>query len=136
MEFADLGQFIDAPIKTYSSGMRARLGFSSATAVDPDILLLDEVLAAGDASFRTKSKARVIELVKAAKAVVLVTHDMEWVREYCNRALLLEKGRVIVEGAPEEVTAMHLERQAAEAERRRAEAEARGLDPAIAKKRG
>jgi len=136
VEFADLGQFIDAPIKTYSSGMRARLGFSIATAVDPDILLLDEVLAAGDASFRTKSKARVIELVKAAKAVVLVTHDMEWVREYCNRALLLEKGRVIVEGAPEEVTAMHLERQAAEAERRRAEAEARGLDPAIAKKRG
>jgi ABC-type polysaccharide/polyol phosphate transport system ATPase subunit len=135
VEFADLGQFIDAPIKTYSSGMRARLGFSIATAVDPDILLLDEVLAAGDALFRAKSKARVIELVKAAKAVVLVTHDMDWVREYCNRALLLEKGRVIVEGAPDEVTELHLERQAAEAERRRAEAQAKGLDPAIAKKR-
>ena len=71
MEFADLGDFIDAPIKTYSSGMRARLGFAIATAVDPDILLLDEVLATGDANFRAKSKARVIELVKAAKGVVL-----------------------------------------------------------------
>ena len=79
IEFADLGQFIDAPLKTYSSGMRARLGFAIATSVDPDILLLDEVLATGDANFRAKSKARVIELVQAAKAVVLVTHDMDWV---------------------------------------------------------
>lgn len=136
VEFADLGQFIDAPLKTYSSGMRARLGFAIATAVDPDILLLDEVLATGDANFRAKSKARVIELVKAAKAVVLVTHDMDWVREYCNRALLLEKGRVILEGAPDEVTALHLERQKEAAERRKAEAQARGLDPAIARKKG
>ena len=131
VEFADLGQFIDAPLKTYSSGMRARLGFAIATAVDPDILLLDEVLATGDANFRAKSKARVIELVKAAKAVVLVTHDMDWVREYCNRALLLEKGRVIIEGAPDEVTALHLERQKKETERRKAEAAARGLDPVL-----
>ena len=136
IDFADLGQFIDAPLKTYSSGMRARLGFAIATAVDPDILLLDEVLATGDANFRAKSKARVIELVKAAKAVVLVTHDMDWVREYCNRALLLEKGRVILEGAPDEVTALHLARQKEAAERRKAEAQARGLDPAIARKKG
>ena len=134
VEFADLGQFIDAPIKTYSSGMRARLGFSIATAVDPDILLLDEVLAAGDASFRAKSKARVIELVRGAKAVVLVTHDMEWVREYCNRAILLEKGRVIVEGPPDEVTALHLQHQAEEAELRRARAAEKGLDPILAKR--
>jgi ABC-2 type transport system ATP-binding protein len=131
IEFADLGKFIDAPLKTYSSGMRARLGFAIATAVDPDILLLDEVLATGDANFRAKSKARVIELVKSAKAVVLVTHDMDWVREYCNRALLLEKGRVILEGPPEVVTGLHLERQAQEAERRQAETRAKGLDPAV-----
>jgi ABC-type polysaccharide/polyol phosphate transport system ATPase subunit len=130
VEFADLGDFIDAPIKTYSSGMRARLGFAIATAVDPDILLLDEVLATGDANFRAKSKARVIELVKAAKGVVLVTHDMEWVTEYCNRAMLLEKGRVVLEGPPEEVVKLHLERTAAAAEARKAEALARGLDPA------
>ena len=134
VEFADLGQFIDAPIKTYSSGMRARLGFAIATAVDPDILLLDEVLATGDANFRAKSKARVIDLVQSAKAVVLVTHDMDWVREYCNRALLLEKGRVIMEGAPDEVTKLHLERQAEAAQRRKAEIKAKGLDPAIAGK--
>jgi ABC-2 type transport system ATP-binding protein len=135
VQFADLGQFIDAPLKTYSSGMRARLGFAIATAVDPDILLLDEVLATGDANFRAKSKARVIELVKAAKGVVLVTHDMEWVREYCNRALLLEKGRVILEGPPEVVTALHLERQAQEAERRQAEVRAKGLDPVVGPRR-
>jgi len=109
VEYADLGPFIDAPIKTYSSGMKARLGFSIATAVEPDILLLDEVLATGDAAFRTKSKARVLELVKAAKAIVLVTHDMSWVTEYCNRAMLIEKGRIVAEGKPEEVVATHEE---------------------------
>ena len=80
--------------------MRARLGFAIATSVDPDILLLDEVLATGDAAFRAKSKARVIEIVQAAKAVVLVTHDMTWVTEYCNRAVLIEKGRVDHGGRP------------------------------------
>jgi ABC-type polysaccharide/polyol phosphate transport system ATPase subunit len=112
VEYADLGQFIDAPIKTYSSGMRARLGFAIATSVDPDILLLDEVLATGDAEFRDKSKARVIELVKAAKGIVLVTHDMGWVTEYCNRAILLEKGQVVMEGDPAEVVQMHVQRSA------------------------
>jgi ABC-type polysaccharide/polyol phosphate transport system ATPase subunit len=131
VEFADLGEFIDAPIKTYSSGMRARLGFAIATSVDPDILLLDEVLSTGDATFREKSKARVIELVRGAKAVVLVTHDMGWVQEYCNRAILLEKGQVIVEGSPEDVVKEHLERMtAAKVERARA-AQAAGLDPKV-----
>ena len=115
--YADLGQFIDAPIKTYSSGMRARLGFAIATSVDPDILLLDEVLATGDADFRAKSKARVLELVKAAKGIVLVTHDMNWVTEYCNRALLLERGNVVIEGEPAEVVRVHEEHSA----RRKAE---------------
>jgi homopolymeric O-antigen transport system ATP-binding protein len=134
IEFADLGQFIDAPLKTYSSGMRARLGFAIATAVEPDILLLDEVLATGDANFRAKSKARVIELVTAAKGVVLVTHDMEWVREYCNRALLLEKGQVIMEGKPDEVVELHLERTAAATARRHEEIRAQGLDPILTPK--
>ena len=110
IEYAELGRFIDAPLKTYSSGMRARLGFAIATSVDPDILLLDEVLATGDAEFREKSKARVIDLVKAAKGIVLVTHDMAWVTEYCNRAILLEQGRVVHEGAPAEVVRIHIER--------------------------
>jgi ABC-type polysaccharide/polyol phosphate transport system ATPase subunit len=112
IEFADLGQFIDAPIKTYSSGMNARLGFSIATAVEPDVLLLDEVLGTGDATFRAKSQARVIELMKAARAIVLVTHDMNWARDFCNHALLLEKGHVVAGGNPADVVALHEERSA------------------------
>jgi ABC-type polysaccharide/polyol phosphate transport system ATPase subunit len=131
VEFADLGAFIDAPLKTYSTGMSARLGFAIATAVDPGILLLDEVLATGDATFREKSKTRVIELVGAAKAVVLVTHDMEWVTGYCNRAMLIEKGTVILEGPPAEVVAAHMERTAERAALHEAEARAAGLDPRI-----
>jgi len=123
VEYADLGPFIDAPIKAYSSGMRARLGFAIATSVNPDILLLDEVLATGDADFRAKSKARVLELVKEARAIVLVTHDMAWVTEYCNRALLIEKGRIVAEGDPNEVVEIHREHS----ERRKAEKEAAGV---------
>jgi ABC-type polysaccharide/polyol phosphate transport system ATPase subunit len=112
VEFADLGEFIEAPLKTYSSGMRARLGFSIATAIDPDILLLDEVLGTGDQAFREKSRGRVLELVEAAKAIVLVTHDMSWVTEFCNRAILLEHGRIVAEGDPAEVVAIHREHSA------------------------
>jgi ABC-2 type transport system ATP-binding protein len=123
IEYAELGQFIDAPIKTYSAGMRARLGFAIATSVDPDILLLDEVLATGDAAFREKSKQRVLELVKGAKAIMLVTHDMQWVKDYCNRAILLEHGRVFLMDTPDEVVRVHTERMAV----RRAEAVERGV---------
>ena len=80
--------------------MRARLGFSIATAVDPDILLLDEVLQTGDEVFREKSRQRIIEVLRAAKAVVLVTHDMTWVTEFCTRAILLDRGRIVAEGDP------------------------------------
>ena len=131
--YAELGDFIDAPLKTYSSGMRARLGFAIATSVDPDILLLDEVLATGDANFRAKSKARVIEIVGAAKAVVLVTHDMNWVTEYCNRALLIERGLVVAEGEPAEVVELHRQ-HTEEARARTTEAAlAAGVDPRIVK---
>ena len=121
VDFADIGQFIDAPIKTYSSGMRARLGFSIATSVDPDILLLDEVLSTGDQVFREKSKARVLDLAKGAKAIVLVTHDMNWVTEFCNRAMLIERGHVVAEGEPEEIVRIHQEHSVAEQARRAAE---------------
>ncbi len=110
IEFADIGQFIDAPIKTYSSGMNARLGFSIATAVDPDVLLLDEVLGTGDATFRAKSQQRVEELMKSARAIVLVTHDMHWPVEFCNRAILLEKAQILFDGSPAETVALYRER--------------------------
>jgi ABC-type polysaccharide/polyol phosphate transport system ATPase subunit len=132
--FADLGQFIDAPIKTYSSGMRARLGFAIATSVDPDILLLDEVLATGDATFRDRAKARVIGLVENAKAVVLVTHDMSWVMEYCNRAILIEEGQVVIEGEPGEVVDVHKRHTEETKQRRARDAKAAGLEPVIAAK--
>ena len=103
--------------------MRARLGFAIATSVEPDILLLDEVLATGDAAFREKSKARVLELVREAKAIVLVTHDMNWVTEYCNRAILIEKGRITHQGSPAEVVELHKEHMA----ERRAEAKEQGV---------
>lgn len=116
VDYADLGEFIDAPIKTYSSGMRARLGFAIATSVEPDILLLDEVLSTGDAAFRAKSKERVGELVNQAKAIVIVTHDMNWVTEYCNRAMLIEQGHITMFGTPEDVVRVHTERSAARRE--------------------
>ena len=131
IEYAELGDFIEAPLRTYSSGMRARLGFAIATSVDPDILLLDEVLATGDANFRAKSKARVLEIVAAAKAVVLVTHDMNWVTEYCNRAILIEHGTMVAEGEPAEVVELH-QLHTEEARARSVEAaKAAGLDPTI-----
>jgi ABC-2 type transport system ATP-binding protein len=109
IRFADIGAFIDAPMKTYSSGMRARLGFSIATAVDPDILLLDEVLQTGDAKFKEKSRERISDVLRSAKAVVMVTHDLSWITEFCTRAILLDKGRIVADGDPEEVAEMHTE---------------------------
>jgi ABC-type polysaccharide/polyol phosphate transport system ATPase subunit len=135
VDYADIGEFIDAPLKTYSSGMRARLGFAIATSVNPDILLLDEVLATGDATFREKSKARVIEIVRAAKAVVLVTHDMNWVTEYCNRAVLIESGSVVMEGEPADVVELHRAHTEEARAAKIAAAKAAGLDPTIAGRR-
>jgi ABC-type polysaccharide/polyol phosphate transport system ATPase subunit len=131
IEYAELGEFIDAPLRTYSAGMRARLGFSIATSVDPDILLLDEVLATGDANFRAKSKTRVIEIVAAAKAVVLVTHDMNWVTEYCNRAILIERGLMVMEGEPADVVELHRVHTEEARARGIEAAHAAGVDPRI-----
>jgi ABC-type polysaccharide/polyol phosphate transport system ATPase subunit len=110
LDFADIGDFIDAPVKTYSLGMKARLGFSIATAITPDILLLDEVLGTGDQEFRAKSQLRIRELMTQAKAIVMVTHDLTYVTEFCNRAVLLEQGRLVHDGAPDETVALYRER--------------------------
>jgi len=107
IKFANIGAFIDAPMKTYSSGMRARVGFSIATAVDPDILLLDEVLQTGDNKFKQKSRKRIAEVLQTAKAVVMVTHDMSWITAFCTRAVLLDKGKIVAVGDPEEIADMH-----------------------------
>jgi len=103
IEFAELGDFIDAPVKQYSSGMYTRLAFAVATEVDPDILLLDEILAVGDAPFKQKCLGRIESFRERGKTIVYVTHDMQQIRNYCDRAVLLERGEIMAEGDPEEV---------------------------------
>ncbi len=129
IDFADIGAFIDAPVKTYSSGMRARLGFSIATAIAPDILLLDEVLGTGDEEFRGRSQQRIRDLVARAKAIVLVTHDLNSVSELCSRSILMEKGCIVHEGPSQETVDVYRDRirkrkaRLAEAEAARAAAD-------------
>ncbi|HEY7791435.1 MAG TPA: ABC transporter ATP-binding protein, partial [Vicinamibacterales bacterium] len=100
VEFAELEDFIDAPVKTYSSGMYMRLGFAVAIHVNPDVLLIDEVLAVGDASFQQKCFDEFRKLKAAGKTIVFVTHDMSSVQRFCDRAMLLDKGRMIELGEP------------------------------------
>jgi ABC-type polysaccharide/polyol phosphate transport system ATPase subunit len=101
--FADIGDFIDAQVRTYSSGMVARLGFAVAAHIDAEILLLDEVLAVGDAQFRQKCAARLQRLRDQGNTLVLVSHDLHTVREMCHRAIWLEHGRVMESGPVAEV---------------------------------
>lgn len=95
IDFAGLRDFEDVPLKNYSSGMRARLGFSIACAVEPDILILDEVLSVGDAAFRQKSEQRIMDMMKNGVTVLFVSHSTAQIRRICNRAMILEKGKMI-----------------------------------------
>lgn len=101
--FSELGQFIDSPIRTYSSGMLARLAFSVASVVEPEILIVDEILSVGDAAFQEKSRARMMELMGGGTTVLFVSHSMDQIREMCNRAVWLEQGRVKMIGKADEV---------------------------------
>lgn len=103
VDFAELGEFIDVPVKNYSSGMRARLGFAIATAVDPQVLILDEVLSVGDAKFKKKSEAKIMSMFDKGITVLFVSHNTAQVRRLCTKAVLLEKGRVIASGTADEV---------------------------------
>lgn len=98
VEFSELGSFIDVPVKNYSSGMKARLGFSIATAVEPDILILDEVLSVGDAGFKKKSLAKVKSLFEKGVTVLFVSHSVEQIKAICDTAILLEHGNIIASG--------------------------------------
>jgi ABC-type polysaccharide/polyol phosphate transport system ATPase subunit len=92
--FSGIGDFIDRPIRTYSSGMRARLAFSIASALSPEILLIDEVMSVGDSAFREKSKNRILEMVKSDATVVIVSHNAQILRDICDRIICLSKGKV------------------------------------------
>jgi len=102
-EFSELGEFLDLPMRTYSSGMRARLAFAVSTHVDADILLLDEVVATGDASFIRKANQQLADAASQAKILVLASHSNKVLRGFCNKAILLEHGRVKAFGAIDEV---------------------------------
>jgi len=108
VEFSGLGKFIHSPIRTYSSGMHARLGFSLAINVDADILLVDEVLAVGDAEFQEKCYRRIKEMRQKGITIVYVSHDLQSVIDICDRALWLEEGEIKMEGDPEEVVKSYL----------------------------
>jgi len=107
IEFAEIGEFIDAPIKQYSSGMQTRLAFAVATEVDPDILIVDEILAVGDESFQQKCFARIEKFRSAGKTILFVTHNMNQVTEHCDRVILLERGSMIADGQPQEVVSSY-----------------------------
>lgn len=102
-EFSELGQFIDVPLRNYSSGMVARLAFSVATVVNPDILIVDEVLSVGDAAFQEKSKARMMELMGGGTTVLFVSHSLQQIREMCDRVLWIEHGEMKMLGPAAEV---------------------------------
>ena len=103
IEFADIGEFIDAPVKQYSSGMYMRLAFAVATEINPEILLIDEILAVGDTSFQQKCFERIDNFQRSGKTIVLVSHHMGQIEQHCDRAILLEQGAVVAEGQPAEV---------------------------------
>jgi ABC-type polysaccharide/polyol phosphate transport system ATPase subunit len=109
IDFAELGDFIDSPVKQYSSGMYMRLAFSIAIQVDPDILLVDEILSVGDAEFRAKCTQRISEFREAGKTIVMVTHDMSAIRKMCNRAVLLDRGTVLDDGLSSHVLSRYEE---------------------------
>ena len=103
LEFSELGDFIDVPIKNYSSGMKSRLGFSIATVVEPEILILDEVLSVGDAKFRKKCEKKMQKMFDHGVTVLFVSHSLAQVKRLCNKAILLEHGQLIAHGDIDEV---------------------------------
>ena len=102
-EFTELGSFLQMPVRTYSSGMMTRLAFAVSTSIEPEVLLLDESIAAGDAAFLEKANRRLHEFVESARIMVLASHSDEILRSFCNRAVLLEHGRVLKFGSVDEV---------------------------------
>jgi len=103
IEFSELGDFIDSPVKQYSTGMYMRLGFAIAVEVDPDILLIDEILAVGDSAFQQKCIARIEDFRERGKTIVYVSHAAVTVKQLCTRALLIHEGALLADGTPDEI---------------------------------
>ena len=107
IRFSELDEFIDEPIRTYSAGMKARLGLAVASAIEPELLLIDEVLGVGDPKFREKSTSRILEMVKNAGTVVIVSHSFGMLTEICDRIVLIDKGEIIADGLPQDSIAKY-----------------------------
>ena len=105
--FSELGEFIDLPVRTYSSGMHLRLAFSVSTVIQPEILLMDEWLSVGDEGFKQKAEARLTEIVESTKILVIASHSRDLVLKTCNRVLWLEHGMIKMDGEPDEVCAAY-----------------------------
>ena len=112
-EFTELGPFLNLPVRTYSAGMQARLAFAMATCIEPDILLLDEGIGAGDADFLVKANERLDQFIKKAGILVLASHSIDLVRKLCNKAVLMEHGRLVQSGDVDAVLDIYGGRQAA-----------------------
>jgi len=110
IEFSELGEFINYPIKSYSSGMLVRLAFSVSTSIPGEILLLDEVIAAGDVKFMAKARKRMLSLMDEAEIMVFVTHDLPTAEEVCNRLVMVESGRIVADGKPREILQLYREK--------------------------
>jgi len=109
IEFAELGEFIDYPVRTYSTGMKSRLAFSMLVCIEPEILIIDEALSAGDSVFAAKATKKIREICDKGKIVILVSHSMATIIEMCDRCLWIDKGRIVMDGDPQEVTSTYLE---------------------------
>ena len=109
IQFSELHDFIDEPLRTYSSGMKARLGIAVATAVKPDILLIDEVLGVGDPGFKKKSQEKIRKMMDDSNTVVIVSHSFGLLKEICDRMIMMEKGRIRIIGSPQEVISKYNE---------------------------
>ncbi len=109
-KFADLKEFINMPVKNYSSGMRARLGFAIATIVEPEILILDEVLSVGDVGFKKKSENKIMEMFDKGTTVLFVSHNEQQVRRLCTKGILLDKGKIVFSGTADETADEYLKR--------------------------
>ena len=105
-----ISSFIDVPVKNYSSGMKARLGFSIATVVEPDILILDEVLSVGDAKFKKKSEDKILSMFNKGVTVLFVSHSLNQVQRICNKAILLEGGKIVAAGNVKDIAKLYEEK--------------------------
>ena len=117
VDFAELGDYIDQPVRTYSSGMKMRLGFAINVNIEPDVLVIDEALSVGDATFKKKCKQKIADTIKSGVTVLYVSHSAESVRELCTRAIYLKKGQLIFDGPTDEALAVYQEDKAKKAKK-------------------